>query len=124
MANAIPQWCGAGTSVQMTIRVDDDLTVFIDQAARAGEGSRADIINRAIRRKVRRRAAQQDAQVYAPSADPGLETDAYAEWAVRSAGQAWSELGRCTRSGWLDSTRRARCWCALSVRCWRSGGMT
>ena len=79
-------------SVQMTIRVDDDLAAFIDQAAKAGEGSRADIINRAVKREIRRRAAQRDAQIYASSADPDLETDAYAEWAARSAGQAWSEL--------------------------------
>ena len=79
-------------SVQMTIRVDDDLAAFIDQAAQAGEGSRADVINRAIRREIRRRAAEQDAQIYAASADPDLESDAYAVWAARNAGQVWSEL--------------------------------
>lgn len=79
-------------SVQMTIRVDDDLATFIDQAARAGEGSRADIINRAIKREIRRRAAQQDAQIYAADTDLDLETDAYAVWAARNASQVWSEL--------------------------------
>jgi predicted transcriptional regulator len=79
-------------SVQMTIRVDDDLAAFIDQAAQAGEGSRADVINRAIRREIRRRAAEQDAQIYAAGADPDLESDAYAVWAARNAGQVWSEL--------------------------------
>lgn len=79
-------------SVQMTIRVDDDLATFIDQAARAGEGSRADVINRAIRREIRRRAAQRDAEIYASSADPDLETEAYAAWAARNADKAWSEL--------------------------------
>lgn len=67
-------------TVQMTIRVDDDLAAFIDQAAEAGEGSRADVINRAIKREIRRRAAERDAQIYAASADPGLESDAYGEW--------------------------------------------
>jgi predicted transcriptional regulator len=79
-------------SVQMTIRVDDDLAVFIDHAAKAGGGSRADVINRAIRREIRRRAAQRDAQIYASSADPDLESDAYGRWAARNAEQLWSEL--------------------------------
>lgn len=79
-------------SVQMTIRIDDDLATFVDQAARAGEGSRADVINRAIKRELRRRAAQSDAEIYLASADPDLETDAYAAWAARNASQMWSEL--------------------------------
>lgn len=79
-------------SVQMTIRVDDDLAAFVDRAAKAGEGSRADVINRAIKREVRRRAAERDAEIYASSADPDLESDAYAVWAARNAGQVWSEL--------------------------------
>ncbi len=79
-------------SVQMTIRVDADLAAFIDQAAKAGEGSRADVINRAIKREIRRRAAERDAQIYASSADPDLESDAYAVWAARNASQVWSEL--------------------------------
>ena len=79
-------------SVQMTIRVDDELAAFVDQAAQAGEGSRADVINRAIRREVRRRAAMRDAEVYAATTDPELDSDAYAAWASRNADQVWSEL--------------------------------
>jgi predicted transcriptional regulator len=79
-------------SVQMTIRVDDDLAAFVDEAAKAGEGSRADVINRAIKREMRRRAAQLDAQIYASSADPDLESDAYTAWAVHNVGQVWSDL--------------------------------
>ncbi|MGH3448653.1 MAG: YlcI/YnfO family protein [Nocardioidaceae bacterium] len=79
-------------SVQLTIRVDDDLATFIDQAAKTGEGSRADVINRAIRREVRRRAAEQDAQIYASTADADLEPDAYGVWAAHNAAQVWSEL--------------------------------
>ncbi len=79
-------------SVQMTIRVDDDLAAFIDQAAKAGEGSRADVINRAIKREIRRRAAERDAQIYASSTDPDLGSDAYGVWAMRNAGEVWSEL--------------------------------
>lgn len=79
-------------SVQMTIRVDDDLAAFVDQAAKAGEGSRADIINRALRREIRRRRAAQDAQIYASTRDPGLDSDAYAVWARHNAAEVWSEL--------------------------------
>lgn len=79
-------------SVQMTIRVDDDAATFIDQAANAGEGSRAEVINRAIKREMRRRAAQQDAQIYASSSDPDLESDAYAAWASRNSSQVLSDL--------------------------------
>lgn len=72
-------------SVQMTIRVDDELASFIDGAAEAGEGSRAEIINRALRREVRRRAALHDAGIYVSTTDPDLDSDAYAEWATRNA---------------------------------------
>lgn len=76
----------------MTIRVDDDLAAFVDEAARAGEGSRADVINRAIRREMRRRHAESDARIYASSTDRDLESDAYAAWAARNAQQILSEL--------------------------------
>ncbi len=79
-------------SVQMTIRVDDDVAAFVDQAAKSGEGSRADVINRVIKREVRRRAAERDAQIYASNAHPDLESDAYIAWAAGNAGRAWSEL--------------------------------
>lgn len=92
MNGAIPQWYYTDMSVQMTIRVDDDLATFIDQAAKAGEGSRADVINRAIRREIRRRAAQRDAQIYASGTDSELEADAYAAWAARNASRVWSKV--------------------------------
>ena len=79
-------------SVQMTIRVDDELAAFVDDAARAGEGSRAEVINRALRREIRRRGAERDAQIYASTVDPDLDSDAYAEWAVANAVRVWSEL--------------------------------
>lgn len=43
----IPKRYFAGMSVQMTIRVDDELAAFVDAAAEAGEGSRAEVISRA-----------------------------------------------------------------------------
>ena len=79
-------------TVQMTIRVDDDLAAFVDAAAKAGEGSRADVINRALKREMGRRAAAHDAEIYARVADTDLESDAYVEWAARNAGRAAAEL--------------------------------
>lgn len=79
-------------TVQMTIRVDDDLAAFVDQAVKSGEGSRAEVINRAIKREVRRRAAERDAQIYASNADPDLESDAYIAWVAANAGRVRSEL--------------------------------
>ncbi|MEO6957261.1 MAG: hypothetical protein ABI137_11015 [Antricoccus sp.] len=79
-------------STQMTIRIDDDATAFIDQATKAGEGSRADVINRAIKREMRRRGAAADAQIYAASADPDLDSDKYAQWAALNGAHVWSEL--------------------------------
>lgn len=79
-------------SVQMTIWMDDDLAVFVDQAVLAGEGSRADVINRAISREIRWRGAERDARLYSSSTDSDLESDAYAAWAARTADRVWSEL--------------------------------
>jgi Arc/MetJ-type ribon-helix-helix transcriptional regulator len=83
---------GSGMSVQMTIRVDDDLAAFVDRAAQAGEGSRAEVINRALRREIRRRAAERDAQLYATTSDPDLDSDAYAVWAAQAAAASMSKL--------------------------------
>lgn len=79
-------------TIQFTIRVEDELAAFVDEAARAGEGSRADVINRALRREVRRRAAERDAQIYASSTDRELDSDAYATWSRANADLVWSGL--------------------------------
>lgn len=78
-------------SVQMTIRLGDDLAAFVDDAARAGEGSRAEIISRALQREVRRRAAERDAEIYA-TIRYAAEDDAYATWAADNTAAAWSDL--------------------------------
>ena len=78
-------------SVQMTIRVDDELAAFVDRAAQSGEGSRADVINRALRRELRRRAAERDAQIYAATRDPDLDSDAYLAWTLRNATDVLTE---------------------------------
>ena len=89
---SIPQRYYRGMTVQMTIRVDDDLAAFVDRAVNSGEGSRADVINRAIKRELRRRGAEHDARIYASNAEHDLESDAYVAWAAGNAGRVWSEL--------------------------------
>ena len=89
---AIPKWYDDGMATQMTIRIDEDLAAFVDQAAQSGEGSRADVINRVIRRELRRRAAVRDAQIYASITDSDVESDAYAQWATSNADQVFSDL--------------------------------
>lgn len=79
-------------SVQFTIRVDDDLAAFVDRASADGEGSRAEIINRALAREVRRRRAADDARIYASLADTDLDQDAYGAWAERTTHEAWADL--------------------------------
>ena len=79
-------------TVQMTIRVDDELAAYVDGAVRAGMGSRADVVNRALRREVRRQAAQRDAQIYASTVDPDLDSDAFGEWLAANARAAAAEL--------------------------------
>ena len=79
-------------SVQITIRLDDELAAFVNQAAHAGEGSRADVINRAIRRELRRRAVRGTLSSTRPRRIMTSDPDAYAAWASRNADQVWSEL--------------------------------
>lgn len=76
----------------MTIRIGEDLAAFVDEAASGGEGSRADVISHALRRELRRRAAERDAQIYAAHADPDLESDEYELWLKRNTEQVFSEL--------------------------------
>lgn len=79
-------------TVQMTVRIDDDLAAFIDRATESGEGSRADVINAAIRREVRRREAVNDAAIYARSARSDREQASSDAWAIRNAEQVWADL--------------------------------
>ncbi len=75
----------------MTLRIDDAAAAFVDRISAAGEGSRADIINRALAREMRRRAAVRDAQIYAEAAGDADE-GTYAAWAAANAAALGSEL--------------------------------
>lgn len=79
-------------SVQMTVRVDDEAAAFVDALAKAGEGSRAEVINRALRGEMRRRLAARDAEIYTAAADLELDSDAYGDWVARNAASVLAEL--------------------------------
>ncbi len=52
-------------TVQVTVRLPDDVAAFIDETVAAGAGSRAAIIAAAVRRERRRQAEARDARIYA-----------------------------------------------------------
>lgn len=79
-------------SVQMTVRVDDEAAAFVDELARAGEGSRAEVINRALRGEMRRRLAARDAEIYTAAVDLELDSDAYGDWVASNAASVLTEL--------------------------------
>lgn len=79
-------------TTQMTIRVDDEAAAFVDRAVHDGEGTRAAVINRALRREMRRRHAEQDAAIYAATTDPDLDSDAYTTWAEKNAVALFRDL--------------------------------
>lgn len=73
-------------SIQIAVRLPDDLVAWIDEQVSAGAGSRAAVASKALRRYRRQLQAEHDAQTY-------LETDGYPdlyEWA--GAERAYPEL--------------------------------
>lgn len=61
-------------SIQIAIRLDDDVVHWVDEVVAHGEASgRAALIERALRRERRRMAAERDAAIYAASAGPELD---------------------------------------------------
>lgn len=78
-------------SVQMTVRIPDELAQFIDQQVSEGARSRADVIARALKAEQRRLRAQHDAAVYAREGeDPELVE--LAETQRGRLRELWSEL--------------------------------
>lgn len=79
-------------TVQMTVRIPDDLAEFVDQAVAEGAKSRADVITRALRREMRRKLAEKDALIYASLKVDPQEEAAWAEWARQNAAKVWAGL--------------------------------
>lgn len=68
-------------TVQITVRLPDELVDFID----AQDGSRASVVERALRRQMRRAAAERDAEIYRRMREENDDPDdlhGLAEWAA------------------------------------------
>jgi Arc/MetJ-type ribon-helix-helix transcriptional regulator len=66
----IPFWYHIGMSIQIAVRLPDDMVRFVDQLVEKGRGSsRAAVIVRALDRERRHEMAVQDAAIYAESGE-------------------------------------------------------
>lgn len=69
-------------SIQIAVRLPDDVVAYVDSEVAAGAPSRAAVVTRALERERRRQAAEQDVRIYAEEHPDDL--DSLAAW---SAGQ-------------------------------------
>ncbi len=70
-------------SVQIAVRLPDDIVTFLDQRVAAGDApSRAALVARALERERRRIMAEHDARIYATTPDDP-DMAAMAEWASK-----------------------------------------
>ena len=70
-------------SVQIAVRLPDDLVAFVDERVGAGlEPSRAAVVTRALQRERRRAIATRDAEILAASG-PDPDLDGLADFAAR-----------------------------------------
>jgi Arc/MetJ-type ribon-helix-helix transcriptional regulator len=74
-------------TVQITVRVPDDLVAFADALVAEGDArSRADVVSRALRRERRRHAALADVEILKrrrAAEEAGDDLDALADFAAR-----------------------------------------
>lgn len=69
-------------TIQIAIRLPDDIVAFIDERVRSGAASsRAAVVARALERERRQQAAERDAAIYAARSGPS-DLDALATWAA------------------------------------------
>ena len=79
---AIPRWYRFGMTIQIAVRLPDDIVAFVDEQVSSGVApSRAAVVARALERERRRETAERDAAIYAASTDPGDLHD-LATWAA------------------------------------------
>jgi Arc/MetJ-type ribon-helix-helix transcriptional regulator len=80
----IPSWYHFGMSIQIAVRLADDMVEFIDEIVAHGEASsRAQVVSRALERERRRRAAQRDVAIYAAE-QPDQDMEAYVRYVSRT----------------------------------------
>lgn len=69
-----------GMSTQVSLRLNDDLVARIDALVRSGAvRSRAEIVESALERELRRRLYERDAEIYR-SGEPDPDLDALNDW--------------------------------------------
>lgn len=69
----IPLRYASGMTIQITVRLPDDLVAFVDEEiARGGVTSRADAVAKALVRERRRRTALADVEILKRHGDPDL----------------------------------------------------
>lgn len=77
----IPNRYHPGMTVQIAVRLPDDIVAFVDQQVTSGAApSRAAVVARALERERRRDAAERDAAIYASAGSGDLEQ--LATWAA------------------------------------------
>jgi Arc/MetJ-type ribon-helix-helix transcriptional regulator len=68
-------------TIQIAVRLPDDLVAYIDSHVAAGDAiSRADMVKRALEHERRHEAEKRDADIYAQHGDQDPELDAFVAW--------------------------------------------
>ena len=71
---SVPNWYRSRMSVQIAVRLPEELVSFIDSEVESGNGaSRAAIVYRALDRERRRRLAERDAEILAQNKSHELD---------------------------------------------------
>lgn len=72
-------------STQIAVRLPDDVVAFLDQNVAQGDyPSRAALVLKALRREMRRQAAERDAHILATT-PPDHDMEAFVNWAGANA---------------------------------------
>jgi Arc/MetJ-type ribon-helix-helix transcriptional regulator len=80
--NCIPIRYHHGMTIQIAVRLPDDLVAFVDEQVSSGAApSRAAVVFRALEHERRRNAAERDAAIYAATGSGDL--DDLATWAAK-----------------------------------------
>ena len=81
LPSCIPSRYHHGMSIQIAVRLPDDLVAYIDEQVAGGTAeSRAAFVTRALERERRRLAAERDAEIYAAQGRSDL--DDLASWSA------------------------------------------
>ena len=70
-------------TIQIAVRLPDDMVEFLDQLVISGQApSRASVVERALAREIRRQIAARDAEILAAERAGDADLDALAEYAA------------------------------------------